>query len=212
MRAHEAMRRVPDALDELVALVESARAVPLSASCVVPREEVLDLLDELRAALPDALEDARGVVAAREELLGQARDRRDRAIEDARAEADRLVGSARAEADRVLAGARADAERMVSADGVRRAAEAEARGVLEAARDRAERMRADADAYADERLASLEDTLGRLLGTVERGRELLRRSGEDGAGPVDDDWPGPPYPGHAVDDGGRVSTAPRSLR
>ncbi len=55
------------------------------------------------------------------------------------------------------------------------AAEAEARGVLEAAADRARRLRADADAYADERLATLEETLSRLLGTVERGRELLAR-------------------------------------
>lgn len=171
----DALRRVPDALDELVALVESARAMPLSASCVLPREEALDLLDELRAALPAALEDAREVLATREELLGQARDRRDRVTEDARAEADRVLTSARAEADQVLAAARAGAERMVSADGVRRAAEAEARGVLEAAADRAAQMKADADAYADERLATLEETLARLLGTVERGRELLAR-------------------------------------
>jgi hypothetical protein len=83
--AGAALRRVPDALDELVALVESARAMPLSSSCVIPREEALDLLDELRAALPAALEDAREVMAAREELLGQARDRRDRITADARA-------------------------------------------------------------------------------------------------------------------------------
>lgn len=171
----DALRRVPDVLDELVALVESARAMPLSASCVLPREEALDLLDELRAALPEALEDAREVLAAREELLGQARDRRDRVTEDARAEADRVLGEARAEADRMLADARAAAERMVSADGVRRAAEAEARGVLEAAADRSRQLKADADAYADERLATLEETLARLLGTVERGRELLAR-------------------------------------
>ena len=219
MRAHEAMRRVPDALDELVALVESARALPLSSSCVVPREDALDLLDELRAALPAALEDARGVLAAREELLGQARDRRDVATDEARAEADRLLTGARAEAERVLAAARADAERMVSADGVRRAAEAEARGVLEAARDRADRLRADADAYADERLAALEDTLSRLLGTVERGRDLLRRPAE-GAAPADLAGPGAwldadrrldptglPRPGDPADDGDRAGAA-----
>jgi cell division septum initiation protein DivIVA len=169
----DALRRVPDALDELVALVESARAMPLSSSCVIPREEALDLLDELRAALPQALEDAREVMVAREELLGQARDRRDRITEDARTEADRVLSSARDAADRMLADARLTAARMVSADGVRRAAEAEARGVLEAASDRARQLRADADTYADERLAVLEDTLARLLGTVERGRELL---------------------------------------
>jgi cell division septum initiation protein DivIVA len=177
--AGDALRRVPDALDELVALVESARAVPLSASCVLPREHVLDLLDELRGALPQALADAREVLFAREELLGQARDRRDRVTADARAEADRTVGAAHAEAERVLAAARAEADRRVSAEGVRRAAEAEARGVIEAARERADRMCADADAYADERLAALEDTLARLLGTVERGREVLRRDADD---------------------------------
>jgi len=171
----DALRRVPDALDELVALVESARAMPLSASCVLPREEVLELLDELRAALPQAIEDARGVLAAREELLGQARDRRDRVAGEARAEADRMRSDARAEADRMLSDARATADRLVSEDGVRRAAEAEARGVLDAAADRAGRMKAEADAYADDRLATLEDTLIRLLGTVERGRELLAR-------------------------------------
>ena len=173
MTTGDALRRVPDVLDELVALIESARAMPLSSSCVLPREEALDLLDELRAALPQALEDAREVLVAREELLGQARDRRDRVSEDARAEADRMLTSARDAADRMLADARAHAEQMVSADGVRRAAEAEARGVLEAAADRARQLRADADAYADQRLATLEDTLVRVLGTVERGRELL---------------------------------------
>jgi cell division septum initiation protein DivIVA len=69
---------------------------------------------------------------------------------------------------------------MVSADGVRRAAEAEARGILQAAEDRAARLKADADAYADGRLALLEDTLARLLGTVERGRELLAPDGPAG--------------------------------
>jgi cell division septum initiation protein DivIVA len=175
----DALRRVPDALDELVALVESARAMPLSSSCVIPREEALDLLDELRAALPEALEDAREVMVAREELLGQARDRRDRITEDARAEAERMLTGARDAADRMLAEARASADAMISADGVRRAAEAEARGIREAAEDGARRLRADADAYADLRLATLEDTLVRLLGTVERGRGLLARPARD---------------------------------
>jgi len=182
----DALRRVPDALDELVALVESARAMPLSSSCVLPREEALDLLDELRAALPLALEDAREVMAAREELLGQARDRRDRLTADAREEAERVLAAARAAADRLQADARATAVRMVSADGVRRAAEAEARGILQAAEDRARRLRADADAYADERLAVLEDTLARLLGTVERGRDLLSRGEAGGTGGIGD--------------------------
>jgi len=171
--AYEALRRVGDTLDELVALVETARAVPLSGSCVLPREQVLALLDEIRAAWPRALDEAREVVAAREELLGQARDRRDRATADARAQAAAMVAAAREEA-----------ERLVSAAEVRRAAQAEARGIMEAARDRAERLRADADAYAEERLAALAGALGSALRTVERGRLALReRAAGAPAGP-----------------------------
>lgn len=167
-RAYDAMRRVYDTLDELVALVETARAMPLSASCVLPREQVLDLLDEIRASLPRAIDDARELVASREEMLGQARDRRDRAIAAAQAQAEAVVAAARAEADR-----------LVSETEVRRAAEAEARGILEAARERAAELRAEADDYADDRLAALADALSRTLRTVERGRDVLReRSAE----------------------------------
>ena len=46
---------VHDKLDELSALVEGARAMPMSASCVVNRAQVLDLLDEARGLLPTSL-------------------------------------------------------------------------------------------------------------------------------------------------------------
>ena len=54
----QAHARTDDLLTELVELVETARAVPMSASCVVPREHVLDLLDELREALPPEMDEA----------------------------------------------------------------------------------------------------------------------------------------------------------
>jgi len=178
-RAHDAMRQVYDSLDELVALVETARAMPLSASCVLPREQLLDLLDEIRAGLPRAFDDARELVAVREELLGQARDRRDRAVAQAQVEATSIVTAARAEADQVRAGAHAEHEQLVSEHEVRRAAAAEARGILEAARDRADQLRADADEYVDGQLAALAEVLGRTLRTVDRGREVLRERSAD---------------------------------
>jgi cell division septum initiation protein DivIVA len=183
-RAHDAMRQVYDALDELVALVETARAMPLSASCVLPREQLLDLLDEIRAGLPRAFDDARELVAVREELIGQARDRRDQAVAQAQVEATAIVTAARAEADQVRAAARAEHEQLVSEAEVRRAAEAEARGVLQAATERADQLRTDADEYVDGQLAALSEALSRTLRTVERGREVLReRTGTDPPAP-----------------------------
>jgi cell division septum initiation protein DivIVA len=178
-RAHDAMRQVYDSLDELVALVETARAMPLSASCVLPREQVLDLLDEIRAGLPRAFSDARELVAVREELLGQARDRRDRAVAQAQVQAAGILATARAEADQVLSAARAEHDQLVSDTEVRRAAEAEGRGILEAARERAEQLRDDSDTYVDGQLAALAEVLGRTLRTVERGREVLRDRAAD---------------------------------
>jgi cell division septum initiation protein DivIVA len=177
------MRQVYDSLDELVALVETARAMPLSASCVLPREQVLDLLDEIRAGLPRAFSDARELVAVREELLGQARDRRDRAVAQAQAQAAGILAAARAEADQLRSAARAEHEDLVSETAVRRAAEADGRGILEAAHDRAEQLREDADAYVDGQLAALAEVLGRTLRTVERGREVLRERHADAPPP-----------------------------
>jgi cell division septum initiation protein DivIVA len=177
------MRQVYDSLDELVALVETARAMPLSASCVLPREQVLDLLDEIRAGLPRAFDDARELVAVREELLGQARDRRDRAVAQAQAQAAGILAAARAEADQVRSAARAEHEQLVSEADVRRAAEADGRGILEAARNRAEQLREDADAYVDGQLAALAEVLSRTLRTVDRGREVLRERATDQAPP-----------------------------
>jgi cell division septum initiation protein DivIVA len=178
-RANDAMRQVYDSLDELVALVETARAMPLSASCVLPREQVLDLLDEIRAGLPRAFDDARELVAVREELLGQARDRRDRAVAQAQAQVAGILAAARAEADQERSAARAEHEQLVSEAEVRRAAEADGRGILEAARDRAEQLREDADTYVDGQLAALAEVLSRTLRTVDRGREVLRERAAD---------------------------------
>jgi cell division septum initiation protein DivIVA len=173
------MRRVYETLDELVALVETARAMPLSASCVLPREQVLDLLDEIHGALPQAFEDARELVAAREELLGQARDRRDRAVVSAQGQAADILAAAHAEAERIRLAARAEHDQLVAGTEVRRAADAESRGILQAARERSAQLRADADGYVDSRLEALAEVLNRTLGTVERGREVLRERGSE---------------------------------
>ena len=51
-------------LDEIVAAVSGARSMPMSASCVVNRAELLAMLEEVRAALPDSLAQAQAVLGA----------------------------------------------------------------------------------------------------------------------------------------------------
>lgn len=108
------MYRVFEALDELVTIVEEARGLPMTASCVVPRGDVLELLDDVRDALPGELDDAQDVLDHRDQMLAEARTTADKSVAEADAEAKRLVSTARAEADATLAAAKAEADRRVS--------------------------------------------------------------------------------------------------
>ena len=67
------LRHADELLTELVELVETARAVPISGACMVPREHTLDLLDDLREVLPPEMAEARRIIADRDAVLDAAR-------------------------------------------------------------------------------------------------------------------------------------------
>jgi cell division septum initiation protein DivIVA len=109
-----AVYRVFETLDALVTVVEEARGLPMTSNCVVPRGDVLDLLDELREALPGELDDAQDVLDHRDELMSTAERRADEVTEQADQDADKLLGDSTAEAQRLVAQAQAEAEELVA--------------------------------------------------------------------------------------------------
>ncbi|QFR00566.1 cell division initiation protein [Streptomyces phaeolivaceus] len=156
-------------LDEIVSVVSGARSMPMSASCVVNRADLLTLLDELRAALPDSLAQAA-------ELIG---DR------------DHMVERARQEAERIIENAHAERGSLISDTEVARRSQNEADRILGEARQEAEEVRAEADDYVDSKLANFEVVLTKTLGSVGRGREKLLGTGPglDEQGYADEDAP-----------------------
>lgn len=156
-------------LDEIVAAVSGARSMPMSASCVVNRAELLSMLEEVRAALPDSLAQA-------QELIG------DRA---------QMVEQARQEAERIIQGAHAERGSLISDTEIARRSQAEADRILAEARQEAEEVRAEADDYVDSKLANFEVVLTKTLGSVGRGREKLLGTGPglDEQGYEDEDAP-----------------------
>nr|WP_202421659.1 DivIVA domain-containing protein [Gordonia sp. SID5947] len=112
-----AVYRVFEALDELVAIVEEARSVPMTAGCVVPRGDVLELLDDIKDSIPGELDDAQDVLDQRDSLVGNAREHAENVISKADSESEAVMGHARAEADRILSEAKAQADRMVDEAG-----------------------------------------------------------------------------------------------
>ncbi|GGW70520.1 ATP synthase F0 subunit B [Streptomyces griseoloalbus] len=156
-------------LDEIVAAVSSARSMPMSASCVVNRAELLSMLDEVRAALPDSLAQAEELIGGREQMVEQARQEAERIIESAHAQRGSLIS---------------DTE-------IARRSQSEADRILAEARKEAEEIRAEADDYVDSKLANFEVVLTKTLGSVGRGREKLLGTGPglDEQGYADEDAP-----------------------
>ena len=88
------MYRVFEALDELVAIVEEARSVPMTAGCVVPRGDVLELLDDIKDAIPGELDDAQDVLDERDALIGDAREHADQVTSKADSESEAVMAHA----------------------------------------------------------------------------------------------------------------------
>lgn len=168
--------RTEDALRRAIEEVESARAVPMSASVMVSRDHLLDLLDDALENLPDELRAARWLLKERDDI--RAKGQRD---------ADALVADA---ASRVA--------QMVQRSEVVKAAEARAQEIIDEAEADARRMRHQAEDYCDQKLASFEAVLDRLSKTVMAGREKLASTG--GTNPSDG-----PTPDYQDDEGSEAS-------
>ena len=97
------MYRVFEALDELVTILEEARGLPMTSSCVVPRGDVLELLDEIRDALPTELDDAQDVLDRRDEIIGKADHQAEQAISKAGRQAEQVVAEATGIGERLVA-------------------------------------------------------------------------------------------------------------
>jgi F0F1-type ATP synthase membrane subunit b/b' len=148
-----------DSIEKLttaISMVEEARGVPLSASCVLHRGEILEVLDGARAALPNDLEAARKILASRDSL-----------IEEGRLSAEALIASAREEVSR-----------MIEQTAIVSAAREEAQNILDDAHLEADQEREEVEKYIDSRLATLEVILNKTSDAVARGRERLAGAGD----------------------------------
>lgn len=146
-------------LRRVVEVISNAKSMPLSASVLISKDEVLELLEEAVNRLPEDLRQARWILHEREELLEKARH----------------------EGEEIVEAARVRAERMVQRTEIVRDAHHSARRTLDEAREESRRLRHEADAYCDKALAQFEIVLERTTRTVQAGREKLQRAPRPGA-------------------------------
>ena len=141
-------------IDKLDDLIHNAKRTMLPGSDQVrlDREEVYDILDQMRATIPEEIKQARWIVKERQEMLAEAKREAERIVKEARDKQDQLVAQ----------------EEVV------KMAERSADDIIEDARGREREIRLGAEDYADEILNTLEVNLSKFIAAVQRGRERLQ--------------------------------------
>jgi cell division septum initiation protein DivIVA len=150
-------------VDRLERLLNESWRMPLSAYLVVNEDDFLDVIDQMRTAIPKEIKEA----------------------EKIQRERDRMIAQAEEEAERIVQLSQQDAAKMVDDHEIIAAADLRASTLIERAQREAEVLKAGADEYArevllalDGQLNILEDQIATLLGTVRNGLETLSHSQE----------------------------------
>lgn len=143
---------IEERIAAIIAVLETARPMPLSASVVVNRDELVDDLTELLDALPDEMRGARWLLKERDEYLA----------------------AARAEASEIIEAATHQVEQMVQRAEVVRSAEARAARLRSEAEAEGRRHRRETEDWCEQRLAQFDTTLAKVAAAVQQGRQRLR--------------------------------------
>jgi cell division septum initiation protein DivIVA len=171
----EVVYRLYETVDELTTVIENARSVPMSGSCMVPRDHLLDLLDDLRESLPEDVQAAGAIVEQRTEILQQAQAEAERLTGRTRGESEQLLNSARRQRDELLGTARRQRDELLAQ------AQAEAEELLAEAEAEAERLVAEGRRQQAEMIAAAQAEHERLITETEVYRGAVSRADELGA-------------------------------
>jgi len=147
-------------IDRLEEILNEARPLPFTRNVMVDEERVLDLIDQMRVAIPEEVKKAQTLLAQRDRLLAQAQE----------------------EANRTLAIAREKSDQMASRDAIVQAAQARAEQIIAQARADIESTRQDADIYVIDTLTRLEIELERAISQVRNGIQVLQQNKQEQEG------------------------------
>lgn len=140
-----------EALAAIADLLENAKAMPLSASVLVQRDELLFLVDAALEAIPREIRQAQMVLRERHEIAEKARF----------------------EADEIIQAATSKAERLVSRAEIVRQANQTAARMIQDAKEEAARLKYAAEDFVDQKLAGFEIALESISKSVKAGRAKL---------------------------------------
>lgn len=146
-------RNTEDIIGALYDLVQDARSMPLAADkCILERDRVLDMLDEIIAQLPGELKQSRTIVESRNELISQARR----------------------EAEKIISEAREKAKSMITREAIYEEAKKRSEEMVGQTQAKINQLRKAGNEYMDESLRQTEDAISKALAEVRETRMKFR--------------------------------------
>lgn len=152
---------VEELVDMLFSMIDEAKSVPLSSEkCIVERDRVLDLLDEIKAQFPMEISEAKKLLAARGDY----------------------ITSAKREADLIRKQAEEKAKQLLAEDELMAQAKQRANEVVKVAEERSRELRRAANEYCEDALRRTEEAVGEAHEEVKRSRARFRAAATGTAG------------------------------
>ena len=146
-------RNTEDIIGALYDMVQDARAIPLAADkCMLERDRVLDMLDEIIAQLPSELKQSRTIVESRNELISQARR----------------------EAEGIIRQAQEQAKQMVTKEAIYIEAKKRSEELVQQTQNRINELKKVSNDYMDDALRRTEEVIAQSLNNVRETRVKFR--------------------------------------
>ena len=146
-------QHIEDIISALYDMIQDARALPLGADkCILDRDKVLDMLDEIIAQLPSELKQSRTIVESRNELIGQARR----------------------EAETIVRQAQQKAQELVAQEAVYLEARRQCKEMYDKTQEKIAELRKVSNAYMDDALRRTEESIAQSLNDVRETRVKFR--------------------------------------
>ena len=138
-------------VERLESLVVNARKVPMTSQVILEQAAILDVIDQLRVAIPEEVRQARRI----------------------NQESDRVLSKAREEAEQIIGAAQEQAALLLQDQSILREAETKAHEMLEKAQAKSDETMSGADQYAADVLVRLESDLVKSLSIIKRSLEVI---------------------------------------
>lgn len=145
---------IEELITKLYDMIQDARSLPLAADkCIVEREKLLDLLDEISNTMPGELKQAKIIVDSRTEVIAKAKR----------------------EAETMIRQAQAQAKQMISQEEVYRQAQAQANEMVHQAQEKIKELKRVTNEYVDDSLKRTEESIAEALGEIRETRSRFRK-------------------------------------